>query len=81
MSKLFEIRLSTAPDEILAKARQTAQSSGVQLSGDHEAGRFFGNGMEGTYRIDGDTLAIRILKKPFILPWTLIESSIRNYFA
>lgn len=81
MSKFLEVRLSQTPDEFLPKAKAAAQANGVHLTGDHEAGRFNGRGIVGAYRIDGDTLAIHIQKKPMIMPWTLIESAVRSFFA
>lgn len=81
MSKFLEVRLSQAPDEFLPKARAAAKANGVQLTGDHETGRFNGRGIEGAYRIEGDTLAIHIQKKPMILPWPMIESAVKSFFA
>ncbi|MBS1211870.1 MAG: uncharacterized protein H6R26_486 [Proteobacteria bacterium] len=81
MSKLLQVKLSQAPNEFLPKARAAAHANGVQLTGDHENGRFAGRGIEGAYRIEGDTLAIHIQKKPMILPWPMIESAVKSFFA
>ncbi len=81
MSKFLEVRLSQTPDVFLPRAKETARANGVHLTGDHEAGRFNGRGIEGAYRIDGDTLAIHIRKKPLIMPWTMIEAAVRSFFA
>ncbi len=81
MSKFLQVRLSQKPHEFLPKAQAAAQANGVQLTGDHETGRFAGRGIEGAYRIEGDTLAIHIQKKPMILPWPMIESAVKNFFA
>ncbi len=81
MSKSFEVPLRGTADEVIAQAREAAQQHGVLLTGDERTGHFSGGGVEGVYAITDDRLAITILKKPFIVPWTLIESQIRNFFA
>ncbi|HYE37713.1 MAG TPA: hypothetical protein VEB01_20115 [Methylocaldum sp.] len=81
MSKLVQVKLSLSADEIVAKAKEAARDKGVHFVGDEEKGRFAGNGIEGHYQISGDTLCIQISKKPFIVPWNLIEAAVRNYFA
>jgi hypothetical protein len=81
MSKSFEINLKIAPDELIAHAREAAHNHGIQFVGDERAGRFVGHGIEGNYRINGETLLVSIVKKPFILPWGLIESRLRSFFA
>lgn len=81
MSKSFEVKLHSDPDDVIAKARVAARDNGVNFEGDGQTGHFKGHGIEGSYLIFEDTLSIQIQKKPFIMPWTLIESSLRKYFA
>ena len=81
MSKSFEVKLNRDPDEIIAKAKVAAQENGVTFEGDGQNGHFAGHGIEGSYLVFEDTLAIQISKKPFIMPWSMIESTLRNYFA
>ena len=81
MSKSFEVKLQGDPDEIIAKAKTAARDHGVDLTGDGQTGHFSGLGIEGSYLIFEDTLAIEISKKPFILPWGMVESTLRNYFG
>lgn len=81
MSKSFEIKLNRDPDEFIAKARAMAHSHGVLFEGDGQTGHFAGHGIEGSYLILEDTLSIQISKKPFIMPWSLIESTVRKYFG
>jgi hypothetical protein len=81
MSKSFEVKLNRDPDEIIAKAREAARHNGVDFVGDGQTGHFSGHGIEGSYLIMDDILSIQIAKKPFIMPWSLIESTLRNYFA
>lgn len=81
MSKSFEIKLNRDPDEFIAKARAMAQSHGVLFEGNGQTGHFAGHGIEGSYLILEDTLSIQISKKPFIMPWSLIETTVRKYFG
>ena len=81
MSKSFEFKLHRDPDDVIAKARLAARDNGVNFEGDGQTGRFAGHGIEGSYLILEDTLSLQISKKPFIMPWSLIESSLRKFFA
>ena len=80
MSKSFDIPLKGPPDDIIAHAREMAERHGVHFIGDAKAGRFAGHGVEGSYRIDGAILSVQVAKKPFILPWSLIEARLREFF-
>ncbi len=81
MSKSFEVKLHSDPDAVIEKARLAAREHGVDFKGDGQTGHFTGHGIEGSYLIFEDILSIQIAKKPFIMPWSLIESSLRKYFA
>ena len=81
MSKSFEFKLHSDPDDVIAKARLAARDNGVNFEGDGQTGHFAGHGIEGSYLILEDTLSLKILKKPFIMPWSLIESSLRKFFT
>lgn len=81
MSKSFEVILTHDPDEVIAKARVLARENGVDFDGNGQTGRFTGHGIEGSYLIFEDILSVKISKKPFIMPWSLIETSLRKFFA
>jgi len=81
MSKSFEVKLKSDPSKVIAHARTVARDNGVLFDGDGQTGRFTGHGIEGSYLILEDTLCVKISKKPFIMPWTLIESTLRKFFA
>lgn len=80
-AKTYTVVLSKTPESVIAKARKTASSNGFDFLGDETEGRFTGKGLHGRYRIDGAEMSITIDKKPLILPWGLIESSIKSFFA
>lgn len=81
MSKSFEVKLNCNADQLIAKAKNTAHSNGIHFVGDEQTGHFAGHGIEGSYLIMEDTLCVKIAKKPFIMPWSLIESTLRKYFS
>ena len=66
--------------ELLQRARQHAKTHGATLVGDETGGTFTAYGVEGTYRIDKQTLTIKILKKPFVAPWNMVEESVNHLF-
>lgn len=81
MSKSFHVRLKTDPELVISKAKVAASKNGVLLDGSAEVGQFTGHGIVGQYRISDNNLSIEISKKPMIMPWSLIESTIRKFFA
>jgi hypothetical protein len=81
MSKSFEVKLNGNPDRIIAKAKEVAQTNGIDFVGDDQTGHFAGHGIEGSYLILEDTLCVQIAKKPFLLPWGLIESMLKKCFT
>lgn len=81
MSKTIQVKINRTPGELIVKARKAASENGVRFHGNEEHGHFAGHGIEGNYRIRDNLLSIHIVKKPFIMPWTLIESTVKGYFA
>lgn len=79
--KSFEVKLKSSAEEVVAKAKTAAKSNGVAMEGDQSKGRFNGQGVEGQYHIEGSTLTIKITKKPLIVPWSLLETKIKNFFG
>lgn len=81
MSKVIEIKIGSEPQSLVAKAEKAARAKGMEFSGDETTGCFSGNGVDGVYEFRGDLLAITITKKPFVLPWAVIEASVKSFFA
>ena len=80
MSRIFEINLSEDPGHVISRAREAAQKNRVAFEGNDDCGTFHGHGIKGHYRIEDHRLHLEINKKPLIMPWTLIESTIRGFF-
>lgn len=81
MSRSFEVKLNGDPCEIIAKARELATRNGIHFDGDDQTGHFAGHGLQGSYLILEDILSIEVARKPMILTWNLVESTIRKYFS
>jgi hypothetical protein len=81
MAKTFTVEISGDPKALVKKAENAARASGARFSGDENAGRFSGNGVEGRYERAGSALNITIEKAPFYATWGMIESRIRGFFA
>ena len=78
--KSFTHTFDGTPQDLLARARRQAQSFGASLIGDEECGAFTAYGVEGTYRIEKRTVTVKIIKKPFVAPWNMVEDSITKIF-
>ena len=78
----FSIPFTGDPEQILAKAKSTVHSQGGNFSGDINSGEFnvsvFGNKIEGNYRVNGQSLAIKITDKPFMVPCSAIEGFLKG---
>lgn len=81
MSKTFEVKLNRPADQLIAAAQASAEKNGVAFKGDVQSGSFSGKGIEGSYTINGDALVIDIASKPFVMPWALIETTVKKFFA
>jgi hypothetical protein len=81
MSRRIEIPLNEDGSQLLGRARETARKYGAELSGDSERGQFVGKGIQGAYEIREGRLSITISKKPLILPWGVIEKTVRKFFT
>ena len=80
MSKSFLIDLNINPDLVITKARELASQAGGRFEGDTQNGHFRYNGITGDYRIFQNQLELMVDRKPPLLPWNLVESSVRKWF-
>ncbi len=80
MSKTFEVKLKCPAEDVIKRARKASSENGVRFHGNAKTGHFSGHGIEGHYHIVEDVLSLRVTKKPFVVPWSLIESKFRAFF-
>jgi hypothetical protein len=73
----------TRPGNI-SRAVQTVRSGiegkGGTFSGNEQQGNFNASGIAGQYRV-ADMVNVTITEKPFIIPNSLIEREVKNYFG
>jgi len=78
----FKINFNGAPDEILAKAKETVEKQGGQFTGDVASGQFsitlLSNTVAGSYTVNGNELDISIDQKPIFVPCSAIEGYLIN---
>lgn len=78
MKKSIKVRIDDHPDELIIKARHAAEKHGLRLTGDTEKGLIKGLGIEAHYLLQEDMLTVKILRKPLLLPWALLEQKLRT---
>ena len=75
---------SFARPQNVAQAVQTVRSSildkGGTFNGDEQQGNFRASGITGQYQVT-DVVRVTISEKPFIIPNSLIENEVKNYFG
>jgi len=81
MAKKFQFPLSADADTVIAKAKQHATDIKANFEGDTNKGQFGGSGVKGEYVISGDSIEVTIHKKPLIAPWSMVENSLKDFFA
>jgi len=80
MARSFSVPFTGDAASLLARARKAATDNGAQVTGDANQGTFSGRGVEGSYTINGNTVTVTIDKKPLIIPWSLVESQLKQFF-
>lgn len=81
MNKTITAPLNKDPEELVAQARQKAGEKGASFDGDASQGRFNAMGVVGSYTIGKDAVNIEIIKKPLLIPWSLVEKTVQDFFA
>jgi len=86
MSHSFRINLSYDPGPVLEKVGTEITSNGGTFQGDGEKGSFSGQTPLGMIRgeylcLPENEISITITSKPFLVPYSMIEAEIRQYFG
>lgn len=81
----FDVNLKDDPAAAIDKVKGLIAQHGGTLEGDQNSGSFEGMtpaGMvRGTYAIAGRTATIDIVDKPWMVPQSMIEQVVRDYFT
>jgi hypothetical protein len=85
MSCNFSIEFSETADRMVEKAEKVIKGEGGKFSGDAAGGEFSLSTMigsvKGEYAILNQTMTIRILDKPVIIPCGKIENVVKKYLG
>jgi hypothetical protein len=86
MAHTFTVTLTDEISSVLARVRTSITGNGGRFEGNMEHGSFDGKSVlgliKGEYRrLAGDEIEIKITHKPFIVPFSRIESEIKQYFV
>ena len=81
----FSANFSGSPEDTTAKARAAIEKAGGKFNGDHSKGNFSvptpAGEVKGNYSITGQTFAVEITDKPFIVPGSAIEGQVRKFLS
>ena len=80
-TKTFSVNTQKDPDTLVSEAKQVAEENDATFEGDTSSGSFSGQGVEGNYEIQGQTVEVTITDKPTLAPWSKVESMVREFFA
>lgn len=80
MSKAYQFKLTSSAEDVIGKAKVEAAKNGVTFQGDITKGSFSGMGIVGEYAIESSVLSVEIKQKPMLMPWGLIEKSLKDFF-
>jgi effector-binding domain-containing protein len=86
MSHSFTVKINSDLSSVLKKVENTVTSNGGIFHGSTSSGSFSGKTaigiVKGEYRCtSSNEVEITITDKPFVVPYSTIESTIREYFS
>lgn len=81
MAKTFEVNTNKDPQTLVSEAKEIASQNNATLQGDANSGSFSGKGVEGSYEVEGSTVRITVTDKPSLVPWSSVESRIKEFFS
>ena len=82
MEKTFSFEVNSTPETLFQVLKQMLETTdGIEFNGDEKSGSGKGKGFEGTYKMQSNGVRanhvdITITKKPWLIPWSLIESKL-----
>ena len=81
MSHTFKIPLKVAKEDVLDHIESTLPEHGLTLVRTDDGARISGRGFKGCVRFAGRDMVIEVTDKPFIVPWSLVESKLKAFFS
>jgi hypothetical protein len=78
MKKSIQLKIFEQPENLILKVKKAVEKHGLNLTGDTEKGLINGLGIEAHYMLQEDILTVKILRKPLLLPWAIVEQQIKS---
>jgi len=78
VARTYSVARTSDSLSLLARAKKIADDTGATLVGDGEAGHFSHVMLKGEYRVTGDVVLVTIHDKSWMVPWTVVESRVRE---
>ena len=76
MKKFIKVKTAVPADQLVTQARLAAEKHGLRFTGDNEKGFIKGLGIEAHYLLQEDELMVKILRKPLLISWALLEQKL-----
>lgn len=80
MSRSVTGTLPESVDVLLEKLEKAAQKHDIHFEGNETHGQAKGKGFVVKYQVDGDQCTLTVTKKPFLVPWGVIEGVLEKVF-
>lgn len=81
MARIVTVQINHPPHQLFEQLQLLVQQNDLLLEGDPLNGRLWGKGLEATYMLEEQILSITILQKPWIVPWSVVEGLIEDFFS
>src|SRR3712207_3159801 len=78
--RTFSIKTTKNPSTLVSAAKKVAKENNATLRGDAASGSFAGKGVQGRYKIEGETVKVTITDKPSLASWSTVESKVKEFF-
>ena len=78
----FTYELSVPAKEVFdaLTERRKASNSSIKVTGDEKEGTInFNNQIKANYEFRGQTIIIQVTKKPIVLPWKVVETTLKGW--
>lgn len=80
MSRSVSGELPIPIEEALMKLDMLAGKHDVVFKGDHDKGYAEGKGFHINYVVEGKMCTLTVTKKPFFVPWSVVEKALQKIF-
>lgn len=80
MSRSVTGTLPESVEVLIAKLEKAAKKHDIHFEGNNTHGFAKGKGFHVKYQVDGEQCTITVSKKPFLIPWSVVEGALAKIF-